>query len=309
MKAIIPERFGCASKISLSEIKSIRSNTVPFSHHKIYDASIREFCGMQVASSIDKVYDLGLPPQDFALAAFTHCARDLLAAGAKPVSCDIAFEFGLDASEAERKDLSVAFAQFLTTNDIIIGKIHSGFANTTSATLSLIGPIIATFRDLPSKGTVLLSEPIGKLHQLYFSAIRNNRDYLKVVDSINKPYFSIIDKLSKLISGWTDVSGYGLIGSLIMISDQFEVDIEFDNNSVNSLFSSMDVIPPCLISDADGLEIPPLITENQKKVLSLREICGPMLCLCDNDNVHEIKELLYSIECKPIIIGNYTKRI
>jgi hydrogenase maturation factor len=298
MIGLIPERFGCASKLNLNEIANIRQtlrDSLPGLKLAQGDARQLTLGSELFATTIDRVFTVGLPATAFAEVALIHCCRDLLAVGATPLYGDVSFEFGIDLDESGRAELSRAVFDVCVRRGVEIGKCHSSYSHTTSLTFSLIGKIIQTApprqETLSAGGIILLTEKIGKLLSLYNAALLDRTlDCSDFTGQCSKDYDELL-KIAQLdIAAWTDVSGYGLIGALATLTEQHEICVHLEGNPTNWLLQPAVPIPPCLLSDITGLPLPNGQVGPLNEVGALREICGPMVILTSFENASNIVE-------------------
>ena len=125
---IIPEWFGCGNKLSFEELISLDTVTQSRDQkHKSADAGVLDFDEYFLVTSIDKIYQVGAPPEDFAKLAIHHAISDLTVTGCVANGIDICFQFSHQMTKESRLELSQTTFEVARSMGLSIGKCHSTF--------------------------------------------------------------------------------------------------------------------------------------------------------------------------------------
>ena len=286
MKAspLIPERFGCGSKIDFGELVELRRAT-----HSLYGVDAMPVPATFPPSlcSIDRIFSVGVSEHEYCRLAIKHAAADLVCSGARPRSVCVAFEFGPELNAMGRLALSRAFFEVAAADGIIVGKCHSTEASTTALTLSIEGPVVSSLGERCVEGELLIVGEVGGLQGLYRMAM-NGQDQPDLVEAMLVDHSAQVLGALPSVAFCTDVSGYGLAGACWEASLALEAHLILDTALLETNFpEGDDPIPHCLLAVLDSYGFPGA-PEHLRTVLARRELCGPYLLACPDAKVPSV---------------------
>jgi hydrogenase maturation factor len=272
---ICPDFFGCSGKLSFSETQKL-------SFGAIGHASGGDFSSVAplgpLATSIDRIHRCAPNWDGFARIALNHAFGDVICAGAKPVQAMLSFEFGPDTAEAEYADCSKAFARELAARGVALGKCHSG--KTDGITAVTVATLAANPTRLTSQlesGSIYLSRPVGALKLHYLAQLQDASDKGDFQRLLENPV-----ECKFQTSPWalmTDVSGHGLLGAVVQVAHEHNLDIEMvmsADHAISPEVLSREV--ECLHNPIESygfsiVDVHPLAA----LLVTLRETAGPFL--------------------------------
>ena len=281
---LIPERFGCGSKINFGELVELRRAT-----NSLYgvDATPVPNSSPPSLCSIDRIFTVGVSEHEFCRLAIKHAAADLVCTGARPRSVCVAFEFGPELNALDRQALSRALFEVAAVEGIFVGKCHSTEASTTALTLTVEGPVVASLGERCVEGELLIIGEVGGLQALYRMAM-HGQDQPGLVEAMLVDHSAQVLGALPSVAFCTDVSGYGLAGACWEASLALEAHLILDTALLETNFPEVDdPIPHCLLAVLDNYGLPEA-PEHLRAVLARRELCGPYLLACPDAEVSSL---------------------
>lgn len=298
---LIPEWFGCGNKLSYFEALSLdRLNLVSEERLPSEDGSSFVRAGTRFASSVDKIFQVGLPASTFAQLALRHAIADLVCSGSGCDRVDVCFEFSNSSSESEREELSQAVFQAAKALGVSVGKCHSTFGQATALILAVSGELSGERITLPSHeelagGSLILSGKLGGLGELYNRALLGDaKRCAEYIDAACRVDIGLTASICGDNAACTDVSGFGLWGAAHTLARRFECELEIQVNSIQHFAErGARVEASCLLARIDEQLIAPAIPERHLPVALMRELCGPILFLSPaKTNLSQLTERL-----------------
>lgn len=301
---IAPEIAGCNAKIPLSLTMLLKSSLMKRSDTgDVHFARLPD--GGYIFTSIDKTglfcSDLSL----FARCAVNHALRDVVSSGATLVSIDVAFEFGNDLP-SERSKIELVRQVEIACSDagVELGKCHSTFSSITQLCVSVTGYKREKNNLDLNSGSIYLSHPLGAFRQIYLASQGHSIGFeVMSRDLMSRSFLDVSPIISDLSIYATDVSGFGLSGSLSLAHRAHSIvsDITLPSEAVLAVDIEMST-SICLHSD------PPSdidVSEEQLSVATLREVAGPLLIFCPEKKEPLFLSMMRSSGLYPISIGTF----
>jgi hypothetical protein len=307
---LVPERFGCGLKVPFEQLRHLRKNIRGRDRNPdTLDFGEAHIGSLVQVSSIDKIFDIGRGWPTFAACAIDHAAMDVLCGRATPTSMDICFEFGPDLDPEAWMECSSAFFASAAARNLEIGKCHSTFGPTTAVTISIRGTRYAEEPLLPDAGVILLTGKIGRLKQLYLDAIGwvpNEAE--AALQAMHLRLHDFVRDSNNEIGWMTDVTGYGLAGSLIEAAEFLGVGIQVCATDV-MIFGQADrePRPECMFGITSIPSEFNKITEWQAAAFVTRELCGPMLMFSSCEALDSLRQGASKYNVPLSVIGKYGK--
>ncbi|WP_294335861.1 hypothetical protein [uncultured Sphingomonas sp.] len=297
-----PAQYGCSSKLPFHETLSLAG--AAGYKYPAGDFSVTSQIG-PYAHSIDKVFRCSANWQVFADIALNHALGDVLVASATPLHVMLAFEFGPDAQEADRRNATAAFFAAARARAVQVGKCHSSVGSgPTAVTIAVCGNRATIEIDAPADGIIYLSRPVGafKMHFLAEMGLNDCTAATATLSSRPSPSFPKCAKWAAL----SDVSGDGLAGAVLSIAARFRLDANI------ALGSEMAFAPDVLRVDVDCLVNPEasyedlpltILSSDASHLMRLRETAGPFVGLL-NSNQETPEELEH---LGAMVLGTYVR--
>ena len=278
---IDPDHFGCSSKLNYEETARYgrigRNSATALADYSLIAGN------PPLALSIDRLSRCATDWLVFAQIALNHVLADIEVGFATPEQVLIAYEFGPDAPDPADRGLAVAaFRAAVDGRELTLGKCHSSIGEgPTAVTIAVVGHVTSGAFTEMSSGTVLIERPIGyfKLHYMAEMGLDDRLiGFTRALAGV--PSRTFLEK------GWAalcDVSGHGLLGSLLSLAERASIDIRI-------------IASPALAADPRVLSIPVGCLENPRTsyddgrvtiderawpLVSVRETAGPIVGLCE----------------------------
>lgn len=301
-----PDNAGCNGKLSYEETSNLRNalngaqeGALDYYTQRISDKNF-------IISSIDNTGRFCNDLHLFSTAALNHAARDLLNAKPNTVIANVHFSFGNElGGHEDRCKLVSAFATACKDYGISLGKCHSSQADTTQLCIALTGTASEEPKFVPPhEGDIYLTHEIGAFRQIFLAeqghpvAHYDDAKMRMVMDY--RPFVRRFQSHSTLCS---DVSGFGLSGTLSDVASKFLLSIKI-NYALIPFFAISDDLKDvaCIQSDQPcSLRI----GSDPHGIINLREVSGPVVIF--TDCFGSIKNSLIGNHPKLAKIGTFKK--
>lgn len=274
---IEPDFFGCSAKLAFAETDALAAGNGSDFSRLAWDRAL--------VTSIDRVHRCARDWSRFARIALNHAFGDVACAGAAPIQVMLSYEFGIDAhSPADHFACSAAFADELAGRGIALGKCHSGRSpGVTAVTIAVIAAGAARPARPLRRGRILLSRPIGALKLLYLSEMGIQVENAEAVFLLERPGTELFQRLPS--AAMTDISGHGLLGAVIHMAVQNEIDVDLILSERLALSADVLATPvECLQNPALSYGRPLDGFDSRAVALAtLRETAGPLLAFLEDD--------------------------
>lgn len=222
---------GCSSKVDSDSLLQMfgMAGVGPTSRDTFADAYTgpwRPESGM-LATSVDLLYDFGIPGVDFGRVTAAHCLSDIYASLARPALATACLGMPRTAIKDGKAGATLAgLHEGLTLAGVELAGGHTVYADSAFVAVSIIGadPLSAGVASWhPGRYRLLLSKPLGS--GIYLAALRNglltDDDQREVIDVMKGSNAQAAASLASLVVASpgslgfvTDVSGFGLLMAL-----------------------------------------------------------------------------------------------
>lgn len=272
---ICAEFFGCSGKLDFLATRELvtKAGAKPLGDFSISRSGT-------VVMSIDRVAECSNNAQLFADIAVAHACRDLEAGFATPTDMLVCFEFEEGTGDQRQVEIVRAIMEAAKKRNIVIGKCHSVFVEgPTSLVFCVCGNRQDISNALPAEGAVWLSHGLGAAKIQYMTEIGTfvgaNPHYDKMINSIDT---TMLTAKNCVLS---DVSGHGLVGTLMDLAERCGISIEVTISPRTAIAREVITEEITLLAnepDAYG----PLVhfDERAKPLALLKETAGPLVALC-----------------------------
>lgn len=280
-----PEFAGCNGKLSYEETRCLRAELNDVDEdildHAIMEVSDARYIFTSVDNTGRFCNDLGF----FSRAALNHAARDLLNARPDAIVANVHFCFGNDLMlQEDRRNLVNAFASACRDFEITLGKCHSSKAEITQLCISLTGSSnTAPNHVSPCHGDIYLSHPIGAFRQIFLAEQGHSVDhYDNAKRKMELDYRPLVRDLHSGISLCSDVSGFGLSGTLADVAAKHILHIEIAYEAI-PFYDVSEYLKEVICIQSDQPREMIVSSGDPHGILNLREVAGPIVILVNTD--------------------------
>lgn len=297
---------GCSSKLRATNLLHALDLPAPEGLAALSGDSGALKSGSKLVSSIDTISPMTRRPEVFARVAVAHAFADIYASGGIP--SDASISFGLDQAAVKTDDGAVlvrSVRKALSEADVRLCKAHTYMSPVVQITLSVVGRRDKLFRPMRqgSQYDLVLTKPIGAAAVCHDAWMLNDKS---VIDSseriLQMDYRQVHQVLTDYcIAGTTDISGFGLLGHLVILSHAHNCEIEVRFSSL-PFMRELDVA----IAHAGGncsarrneedfgdfCELTCHGSSLDRKKMYAAETSGPMLCVVKRDTTTKFIEIL-----------------
>lgn len=173
----------------------------------------------QLRGTTDTVYQCTASLENFLQVSFAHCANDLWCSGARVKYAFL--NLGLNASikNSNIDSINESLAKILSKHDTMLVNAHTYYSDTCVISWTLLGDGYE-LEPLPTerKLGLYLSDTLG-LGYLLQNDSSEAEDVL-----INRTAKNCFSFYSKVYEGTTDISGFGLFGSIISVCERYKME-------------------------------------------------------------------------------------
>lgn len=296
-------QVGCKAKLPYFELSYLtNSNSQENNFNNCGLSFEKDDCAFY--ATIDRVGKFVRNDDIYSRMSVRHFLNDLYAEMCVPISATICVEYGPEYKSLEGKsNLIKCILGNLSNSCVNVSNIHSMESKYSYVTASVIGYSLKKYRDTPESGKIYLTHPLGRLKEIYLNDLDNSYKLEKI--DIDMPF----EKICRIpISYMSDVTGFGLEAELYNVSVKYNLSIEilFEENSIFS--KSLYSIPAaCMISENKYPDDRFIYQDERSKMISKNiEVAGPLIVLCNDDNIDKIP---VEIASELICIGVYKKSI
>ncbi len=181
-------------------------------------------------TSIDTLLPMTRNPSSFARIAVTHSLADLYAIGATPT--DACVSFGLDNESMKNGDgqsiLQGAYST-LKEADVKLCKAHTFRSNETQITIAVTGKLEKPLKamELGKDYALILTKEIGAGIGCHLGWINNATALVSACEQtmLHGHGAAAVDIINACHIGTTDISGFGLLGHLAILSESGKCEI------------------------------------------------------------------------------------
>ena len=310
------------SKLKSYPLSSFESGFDDFDDCAIYKINEKQ----SIIQTVDFFTPIVDDPYTFGLIAAANSLSDIYAMGGKPL-----FALNIVAFPTESLSLDILSAILNGGQDKcneagtkILGG-HSIKDDTPKYGLAVTGIInnsdIKRNSNCNENDIIVLTKPIGT--GILTTAIKkgiasnhliNNVQNLMAALNNNELFF----ENSKIINASTDVTGYGLLGHLIEMSDASNLSAEINFNDIPLIdetisFAKQDVIPGGTKKNFDfyksKISFSKNLTDYQKFILSDAQTSGGLILSVNEENAYDLlKKINTTAQYKSSIIGKFIKK-
>lgn len=272
---ICPEFFGCSGKLDFSETRTLANaalNNARGDYSSLLDGKL--------ILSIDRVGRCSKYWQVFAEMALSHVCRDIEAGFGNALQALVCYEFGEDAEEHDRLELTKFLGGAIRERGIEVGKCHSVLVEgVTSLVISVVGLRAGFPQKVAEEGLVWLNRPFGAAKLQYMAEIgtlgRPNEHAVAITAPADVVQFSWVFSVA------SDVSGHGLAGCLLELSDRLSIEIDISLSPQNAAASEVLNCPITLLENEPGSygALNLRIDDGARTLALLKETAGPIIAL------------------------------
>jgi selenide,water dikinase len=298
---------GCAAKIRAQDLLRILNKQSPEDLSILSPDGERLSAFQSLYSTIDTISPITKNPEAFGSIAVSHALNDLHVLGVKPT--DACISYGLDKTTVLNGDAKLIMDgtnKALFKNKVKLCNAHSYSSHETAITVTLIG-----IRRKPSmvmekkeKYTLILTKELGAATTCRIASILSRTNPISQSENVmNQHHLSLLKPLTKYCHfGSTDISGFGLIGHLIILARSRGCKIEIDTSQIPfingiSEFESQ-IVQDCSAqrnqTDFEDLCCWKNNVKGWRRLqLYSAETAGPLLCIISEDVAVSFINLLY----------------
>lgn len=214
-----PVYFGCDAKINANKLKTMLG-------HDCYGFLSEDNGDLNlidgIIGSTDTVYQNSLDLENFALTSYLHSANDIWCSGGEVIAAFVNIGINSSASERECRLFINKIKDILVKESVKLVNAHTYHSEVNVITWTLVGREGAIKKPNQNEDIGLyLTDAIGSGYLSQNGCMKSEK---VLMDRVNKQKLSQIN----FYKGTTDISGFGLAGSLVAIIDNFKCAIELD---------------------------------------------------------------------------------
>lgn len=294
-------RVGCGQKIPQSFLAIAagligRDSTTDASFHYLPD-------GSGVLISIDKVGRFSEDLETFVRLSVRHCVGDILAERGLPIAASVCIEAGPEiASPEELAELTALLRLSCDEHGLQLGNLHSIRSEYTALTISVLGAASPQRIAAPPRtGSVYLTGRLGAFKSILLHEVEGR--------SIDKVVAEVVDRR---VRSWpeslftaSDVTGFGLSGTLYNISQRHGIRISVDLSPSICISEEVFQVPmACTDSKSGCWELPDSLVGGGRIVMNCTELAGPFVALCSDNHRREFEDEFLRVNgFSPVWIG------
>lgn len=242
-----PSIIGCNSKPSFKQLSKILQLAMSFDVEREWSDLTK--IGNDQAFSIDTVGVISKTDIELSVSsAIAHCSNDIVCGGYTPNYIASSLSFNPDVfSDKEQADLIGTLDRLTKGIGAQLGKSHTLYSNDNYITLTIIGSTTYTQPDIvPNEEySLILTKQLGALRTYVLNDLKDQNSRTDSISrtSLMQGHIPILDVLKKATVATTDISGNGLIGTLVLLSKKFSLDISFNKNDLQVMGAEFGDIP------------------------------------------------------------------
>ncbi len=299
---------GCSAKVGSRDL--LKLLRLPYPNHIPFLApdsnSLSSFASLY--TSIDTLLPMTRNPSNFARIAVLHSFADLYAVGARPT--DACVSFGLDNESIKNNDgqsiLEGASSTFKAA-DVKLCKAHTFRCSQTQITIAVTGKLERPLKtmELGKDYALILTKEIGAGIGCHLGWINNVPGLVSACERamLQDHGAAAADIISACHIGTTDISGFGLLGHLAILSESGKCEIRVKVSDVPFVegYPQLPTRFPNNCSaqrnqeDFDDLcSIKCSLPDWLINLLYNAETSGPIACVVHPDSVQEFLAKLHS---------------
>ncbi|BCA53725.1 selenide, water dikinase [Nitrospira sp. KM1] len=214
---------GCSSKLRATDLVNVLDLSAPNGFAALSGDSGPLNFNSRLVSTIDTITAMTRTPEVLGKVAVTHAFGDIYASGATPT--DANFSLGLDHSAVKSGDgasLAQSIRKTLSVAGVGLTKAHTYQSSLIEITLSVVGRRNKLFPAMRKslEYDLVLTKPLGAGTVCHDAWLREDRSLiLKSEHTLQVDHRPIRHALlDSCIRGTTDISGFGLLGHLIILA-------------------------------------------------------------------------------------------
>lgn len=298
---------GCGAKIRAQDLLKILNKQNPEDISMLSPDGERLSISKTLYSSIDTISPVTRNARVFGSIAVSHAFNDLHAIGVRPT--DACVSFGLDQtliSSGEATSIINGVNQILSETKVRLCNAHTYVSNETFITITLMGirRIPPKVMEAQKKYALILTKELGAATICHLAWISNRKNMIPPSEDVMSHHHQSLLKVFTryCLFGTTDISGFGLIGHLVILARSEKSELEIDISQV-PFVDGMDDFSTELIQNCSAqrnqIDFEDLcswksnIKNWRKRQLYSAETAGPILCIVPQDGVTCFKNLLY----------------
>lgn len=275
-------KVGCGQKVQMRDV-SILSNAIDMELSSDSGCSIMG--NALVCSTIDRIGRMLNDISQFCEVAILHAMSDLVVSKVDPQFASVCIEYGPEFDNVEKmvvlsKALSDGFKKF----GIHLQNLHSVKSEYTHLTISVFGTREPSSFEIFDCGSIFLSRRLGAAKMAVLSEIDDDPSVPFVSEIIDKRF------LGGMNTGFvaTDVTGFGLAGAAINLSNRVGADVQIALCSQDVVHEDVLGIPVRCFQVEGIPEEAVTATCNRAKAVSFcTEFSGPTLFFVGADNIED----------------------
>lgn len=294
-------KIGCGQKF---DQKSISYSATQSKLPENLDAHNIRFGDRGLLVSIDRIGRFCSDVDLFGEIASSHIIGDVIAAGGTPFSISFCIEAGPEIrSKKNIAEITSSLVRFCKVRDISLGNFHTVRSDYTAVTGCVIGTPTKQERMEAVSGFVYISRPIGA----YKCLVLNETLKDSAVDTNEIFSTKVVRNIGKFTFGATDITGFGLCGSLESLSRRYGLDIQATLTTCLAISDDVYKIPLRCI-DANGYDymFRNGLAPELRAIAVCSEVAGPFVMLCEeSEEIKFEKEFYNNNGFFPIKCGRY----
>jgi len=228
---------GCSAKVGSRDLLNLQKLSFPEQVRALATDSTCLSIAPSLYTSIDTILPMTRNADSFGRIAVLHCLGDILAIGARPT--DACVSYGFDGETILNSDGQLIIEgvnECLKEAGVQLCKAHTFRSNANQITLAVTGKIETALRPMePDEEYVLiLTKEMGAGIGCHLAWINNSSDLMSACEkTMMQDHRFIAPDISDFCHvGTTDISGFGLLGHLAILSHCHECDIRIKTSSV-----------------------------------------------------------------------------
>jgi len=292
-------RFGCNAKLPAKQLIEITKKE-----------SVKDLCqdsshlsiDHNTYATVDSVFSCSRDPKVYSEAAFYHCVNDLIASKVKPTDCLISYGFEVGSSSSVRKSIIETIEKTAKDNNINIVNRHTYLPDKMCLTFTFIGVLAGEKNfEVFEEGLIydiIITKPLGAtLGVMLASQASDSNMKRKAERYLTENPIPILPYIESENVFCTDVSGFGLLGHLSIVSREHSLNCTINVEKLPVVEGVFDLASSSNISASDkcnsrdfseGVKFDKNVNCVYEKILYMGETNGPILIISERKDTSRI---------------------